>query len=125
MSAARQTTLRDRVTLSGAGVHSNEPVKLILHPADVNTGVCFLRTGLPGDKERLIPARWNSVSTTELCTVIGAADGASVATIEHLLSALAGLGVVNPAGVWHTADVHEPGDILSITPGRGTEHKPR
>ncbi len=36
-----------------------------------------------------------------------------------------GMAVVNPAGVWHTADVHEPGEALFITPGRGTEHKPR
>ena len=36
-----------------------------------------------------------------------------------------GEAVVNPAGVWHTADVHEPGAILTITCGRGTEHRPR
>lgn len=36
-----------------------------------------------------------------------------------------GMAVVNPPGVWHTADVHEPGVGLFITPGRGTEHKPR
>jgi mannose-6-phosphate isomerase-like protein (cupin superfamily) len=36
-----------------------------------------------------------------------------------------GQAVVNPAGVWHTADVHEAGDALFITPGRGTEHRPR
>jgi mannose-6-phosphate isomerase-like protein (cupin superfamily) len=36
-----------------------------------------------------------------------------------------GLAVVNPPGVWHTAEVHEPGDALFITPGRGTEHRPR
>jgi mannose-6-phosphate isomerase-like protein (cupin superfamily) len=36
-----------------------------------------------------------------------------------------GMAVVNPPGIWHTADVHEPGDGLFITPGRGTEHRPR
>jgi uncharacterized cupin superfamily protein len=36
-----------------------------------------------------------------------------------------GHAVVNPPGVWHTADVHEPGDALFITPGRGTDHRPR
>ena len=36
-----------------------------------------------------------------------------------------GYAVVNPPGVWHTADVHEPGDALFITPGRGTDHRPR
>jgi uncharacterized cupin superfamily protein len=37
----------------------------------------------------------------------------------------AGLAVVNPRGAWHTVDVHEPGLALFITPGRGTEHRPR
>lgn len=36
-----------------------------------------------------------------------------------------GQAMINPPGVWHTADVHEPGDALFITPGRGTEHEPR
>jgi mannose-6-phosphate isomerase-like protein (cupin superfamily) len=36
-----------------------------------------------------------------------------------------GQAVVNPPGVWHTADVHEPGEALFITPGRGTEHETR
>jgi uncharacterized cupin superfamily protein len=45
---------------------------------------------------------------------------------EHRRHALtAGQAIVNPAGVWHTADVHEPGQGLFITPGRGTEHRPR
>lgn len=37
----------------------------------------------------------------------------------------AGQAIINPTGVWHTADVHEPGRALFITPGRGTEHRPR
>jgi uncharacterized cupin superfamily protein len=44
---------------------------------------------------------------------------------EHRIELQAGDGVLNPPGVWHTADVHEPGDALFITPGQGTEHKPR
>jgi quercetin dioxygenase-like cupin family protein len=47
-------------------------------------------------------------------------DGADVRTELR-----AGQAVINPAGVWHTADVHEPGRGLFITPGRGTEHRPR
>jgi UDP-3-O-[3-hydroxymyristoyl] N-acetylglucosamine deacetylase len=91
----RQTTLRDRVTISGSGVHSNAPVTVVLHPADANSGVVFLRTGLPRGRERLIEAKWSKVSQTQLCTVIGDGDKASVATVEHLLAALAGLGVDN------------------------------
>jgi uncharacterized cupin superfamily protein len=45
---------------------------------------------------------------------------------EHRLLALeAGGALVNPRGIWHTADVHEPGNALFITPGRGTQHRPR
>ena len=44
---------------------------------------------------------------------------------EHRIELQAGEGVLNPPGVWHTADVHEPGDALFITPGAGTEHRPR
>ena len=44
---------------------------------------------------------------------------------EHRIELKAGDGVLNPPGVWHTADVHDPGDALFITPGAGTEHRPR
>jgi UDP-3-O-[3-hydroxymyristoyl] N-acetylglucosamine deacetylase len=94
MTAVKQTTLRDRVVLSGAGVHSNAPARLVLHPSEANSGISFLRTGLPGGRERLIEAKFSQVSMTELCTVVGAAD-ASVSTVEHLLAALCGLGVDN------------------------------
>lgn len=94
MPVAKQTTLRERVVLNGAGVHSNAPARLVLHPSEANTGISFLRTGLPGGHERLIEAKYSQVSMTELCTVIGAAD-ASVSTVEHLLAAFAGLGIDN------------------------------
>src|SRR5471030_432637 len=95
MQPSQQTTIRDRVTFSGFGVHSNAPVNLILHPADANSGIVFLRTGLPGRRERLIEAKWSNVSQTELCTVLGDSTAASVATVEHLLAALSGLNIDN------------------------------
>ncbi len=95
MTVAKQTTLRERVTLAGAGVHSNAPVSIVIQPAPINTGIVFLRTGLAGGRERIIEARWDKVSMTELCTVIGRKDDATVATIEHLLAAFSGLGVDN------------------------------
>jgi UDP-3-O-[3-hydroxymyristoyl] N-acetylglucosamine deacetylase len=95
MKIGLQTTLAERVVLTGSGVHSNAPVRLILHPADADSGIVFLRTGLANGRERHIEARWSKVSMTELCTVIGDASQATVATIEHLLAALAGLGVDN------------------------------
>ncbi|MFM9974486.1 MAG: UDP-3-O-acyl-N-acetylglucosamine deacetylase [Beijerinckiaceae bacterium] len=91
----KQTTLCEQVSLEGIGVHSGAPVKIILHPSAVNTGVVFLRTGLPDGINRRIPANRKSVGATELCTVIGEPSGASVSTIEHLMAALAGMGVDN------------------------------
>jgi UDP-3-O-[3-hydroxymyristoyl] N-acetylglucosamine deacetylase len=93
--SGQQTTIRDRVTIGGFGVHSNSPVSLVLHPADANSGIVFLRTGLPGGRERLIEAKWSNVSQTELCTVLSDSSGASVSTVEHLMAALAGLNIDN------------------------------
>lgn len=95
MAVQKQTTLRDRAELTGIGVHSGSPVRIVLHPADPDTGIVFLRTRLEGGRERLIEARHNVVSATELCTIIGDQSSGSVATIEHLLAALSGLGVDN------------------------------
>ncbi len=95
MKLGKQTTLRKSVTLVGAGVHSNAPVSLSLHPSPANTGIHFVRTGLPEGGERRIEAKWSAVSTTELCTVLGDPELGTVATVEHLLAALAGLGVDN------------------------------
>ena len=64
-------------------------------PPKSNHGIVFLRTGLPGGRDRLIDARHVAVTATELCTVIGERECGAVATIEHLMSALAGLGVDN------------------------------
>jgi UDP-3-O-[3-hydroxymyristoyl] N-acetylglucosamine deacetylase len=95
MMADRQTTLRSPVTLEGIGVHSGAPACLCLRPSAANTGVVFLRKGLEGGHEQLIHARHNKVSATELCTVVGEQASGSVATIEHLMSACAGLGLDN------------------------------
>ena len=95
MKQSQQTTLRTSVSLSGCGVHSGDEVTVVLHPAEANHGIAFLRTGLPGRRERLIDARHLTVTATELCTVIGERETGAVATIEHLMSALYGLGVDN------------------------------
>ena len=95
MKFGPQNTIRDRVTISGRGVHSDLPVSIVLHPAKVGAGIVFLRTGLPGGRERRIEAKHSNVSRTDLCTVLGDAERASVATIEHLMAALMGLGVDN------------------------------
>jgi UDP-3-O-[3-hydroxymyristoyl] N-acetylglucosamine deacetylase len=95
MRAGRQTTLRDRTTVSGIGVHSALPVTLSLYPAEAGTGVVFIRSGVDGTPEREIRANAGSVTATELATVLGDASGPGVSTIEHIMAALSGLGVDN------------------------------
>jgi UDP-3-O-[3-hydroxymyristoyl] N-acetylglucosamine deacetylase len=95
MKAGKQTTLRDQVAVVGVGVHSGLPVTLTLHPADANTGIIFLRTGLNGSGDREVRADVRSVTATEFATVLGDASGPLVATAEHVLAALRGLGVDN------------------------------
>ena len=51
-NAGRQTTLRDHVTVTGIGVHSGSPVTLTLHPAEADTGIVFLRSGIGGQPDR-------------------------------------------------------------------------
>lgn len=90
-----QKTLKGRVSLAGIGVHSGAPVSISLCPADTDSGIIFLRTNLPNSPDIEIPARSGAVGSTELCTVLGDPRGACVATVEHLLGALAGLGIDN------------------------------
>jgi UDP-3-O-[3-hydroxymyristoyl] N-acetylglucosamine deacetylase len=95
MSFDRQTTLRAPVMLNGVGVHSGAPAGICLKPSSANSGIVFLRKSADGAPAQLIHAKHTKVSATELCTVIGERGPASVATIEHLMSACAGLGLDN------------------------------
>nr|WP_321443915.1 UDP-3-O-acyl-N-acetylglucosamine deacetylase [uncultured Cohaesibacter sp.] len=92
---AKQTTLRDRVVVSGVGVHSGKPVEMILHPADANSGITFLRTNREKGTELEIKGTYQSVIDTRLCTIIGHPEKGMIATIEHLMAALVGYGVDN------------------------------
>ncbi|MDX2027489.1 MAG: UDP-3-O-acyl-N-acetylglucosamine deacetylase [Alphaproteobacteria bacterium] len=89
-----QRTLRGETECSGIGVHSGEKVTLRLLPAPEDTGIVFVRTDLKNGA-RHIPARWDHVVDTQLCTVIGNKAGARVATIEHLMAALHAYGIDN------------------------------
>lgn len=95
MKAGRQTTLRDQASVSGIGVHSGLPVTLILHPADPDTGIVFLRTGIEGRADVEVRAEVGSVTATDFATVLGDQAGPLVSTAEHVLAALRGLGVDN------------------------------
>lgn len=88
----RQRTLKKVIQATGVGLHSGEKVLLSIRPAPVNTGIVFRRTDLSPHIE--IPALYKYVSDTTLCTTLSH-KGTKIATVEHLLSALAGLGIDN------------------------------
>ena len=89
-----QTTLESSITFSGKGLHSGAPVRLTILPAAAEYGIWFARTDvLKGDN--LIPARWDAVNRSPLCTKIQNAAGVEVSTVEHVMAALAGCGVHN------------------------------
>ncbi|MCB0601067.1 MAG: bifunctional UDP-3-O-[3-hydroxymyristoyl] N-acetylglucosamine deacetylase/3-hydroxyacyl-ACP dehydratase [Saprospiraceae bacterium] len=89
---AKQCTLKDSFTLRGVGLHTGVSVTMKVMPAAVNHGVKFQRIDLPD--RPVVPADINMVQTTQRGTTIGRGD-ASIATVEHILSALAGFQVDN------------------------------
>jgi UDP-3-O-[3-hydroxymyristoyl] N-acetylglucosamine deacetylase len=91
---ARQKTLKSRINCNGVGLHSGRRVMLTIGPSAVDTGIRFKRID-PAGLDAVIPARWDHVVDTRLCTVIGNGDGVVVSTVEHLMAAFAGLGIDN------------------------------
>ncbi len=92
-AAAAQQTLRAPIDCTGIGVHSGRTCRLALLPAPVGTGIVFRRT----DLDVTIPARFDHVVDTRLCTVLGLPGrrDATVGTVEHLMAALHGSGITN------------------------------
>ncbi|MBO8142156.1 MAG: UDP-3-O-[3-hydroxymyristoyl] N-acetylglucosamine deacetylase [Firmicutes bacterium] len=88
----RQTTLGRPVSVAGVGLHSGRPCRLTLCPAPADTGVRWQRIDLAG--EPVIPAAVECLAGTERCTAL-AAGPARVQTVEHVMAALAGMGVDN------------------------------
>jgi UDP-3-O-[3-hydroxymyristoyl] N-acetylglucosamine deacetylase len=88
----RQRTLKSAVRATGVGLHTGLKVAMMLRPAPIDTGIAFCRTDLPGNP--VVPAHALNVSNTLMATVIEK-DGARVSTVEHLMSAFAGLGIDN------------------------------
>src|ERR1700691_2841111 len=87
-----QRTLKNIIKATGVGVHTGKKVYLTLRPAAPNTGVVFRRIDLNPAID--IPARAENVGDTTLSTCL-IKDGVRVATVEHLLSAISGLGIDN------------------------------
>jgi len=88
----KQRTLKKAISATGVGLHNGEKVTLTLRPAAVDTGVVFKRVDLPQPNEIL--ATPSAVHDTRMCSALEA-NGVRVATVEHIMSALAGLGVDN------------------------------
>ena len=88
----RQRTIRTAIRATGVGLHSGKKVYMTLRPAAENSGITFRRVDL--DEPVDIPADAERVGETMLGTTL-IKDGVTVATVEHLMSALAGLGIDN------------------------------
>jgi len=89
-----QTTILNEATLSGVGVHSGSKVSVTFSPADADCGIIF-RRHMENGETHSIRAVASQVSATDLCTVLGDAGGASVATVEHLMAAFYALEIDN------------------------------
>ncbi len=89
----RQRTIKSIVKTTGVGLHSGRKVTLVLRPAAANTGVIYRRTDLNPPVD--FPADANSVRDTMLCTALVSESGVRISTVEHLNSALSGMGIDN------------------------------
>lgn len=88
----KQRTLKNVIRATGVGLHTGEKVYLTLRPAVPDTGIVFRRVDLDSPVD--IPAKAENVGDTRLSTTL-VKDGARISTVEHLLSAFAGLGIDN------------------------------
>lgn len=88
----KQRTLKNTIRATGVGLHTGDKVYLTLHPSEPNTGIRFRRVDLAAPV--MIAARPENVGETKLSTTLVSGD-VKVSTVEHLLSAMAGLGIDN------------------------------
>ena len=88
-----QQTIAKPLSIIGIGLHSGAEVSMQLLPAEANYGIKFIRKDLI--KNNVIEALWSNVTNTKLSTTISNHSGASVSTVEHLMSALSGLHIDN------------------------------
>ena len=88
----KQRTLKNIIRATGVGLHTGEQVYLTLRPAPVDTGIVFTRIDL--DPIVAIEAKASNVGDTTLSTTL-VKDGVRISTVEHLMSAMSGLGIDN------------------------------
>ena len=89
-----QSTLKSAVKFTGVGLHSGAPVRMVVNPASADYGIWFRRIDVTSG-DAMIPARWDAVVPSRLCTLVANPSGVSVSTIEHVMAALAGCGIHN------------------------------
>lgn len=88
-----QATVKKSVTFEGVGLHSGAAARLEIHPAPAGHGIVFRRIDLRPTVD--IPARWDFVTPSKLCTLLENGQGQTLSTVEHVMAALAGTGVHN------------------------------
>ena len=89
-----QKTILKPISFRGVGLHSGAAAEVCIRPAAVGEGIRFVRTDL-NDGEAVIPALWDRVNQSPLCTRLENAEGVSVSTVEHIMAALMGCGLTN------------------------------
>ncbi|KIL96809.1 UDP-3-O- 3-hydroxymyristoyl N-acetylglucosamine deacetylase [Paramagnetospirillum magnetotacticum MS-1] len=92
--STRQRTLKSAIGCTGVGLHSGAKVTMVLHPAEAGTGIRFRRIDIAGGGA-IVPALWSSVGDTRMNTCLKNEAGVVVGTVEHLMSALAGMAIDN------------------------------
>lgn len=102
-----QRTIRNEISCTGIGLHSGQKIKLVLKPAPEDSGITFYRSDAPGSPG--IKACLENVVHTQLATTLGK-DGLVIGTVEHLMAALAGLGIDN-------VDVEVSGQEMPVMDG--------
>ncbi len=89
-----QNTLKTAAVFKGLGLHSGAPVTMTVRAAPADHGIWFRRSDVAA-ASAMVPARWDAVVPSKLCTLVANAAGTSVSTIEHVMAALAGCAIQN------------------------------
>lgn len=90
----KQKTFKSSISCTGIALHSGNKVSMTLMPGEPGSGIIFRRTDISGGGA-IIPATWDHVVETTMCTTLGNDDGVTISTVEHLMAALAGSEIDN------------------------------
>ncbi len=93
--ATKQCTLAGALSFTGIGVHNGQPSSLIIQPAAADSGFSICRKFDDGRLSDVFPLEHDRVARTYLCTAVDLGDAGTISMIEHVVSALSGLGVDN------------------------------